>query len=875
MNEVSYLQAAESTISEKLQEKLHPHHLQVLLEGSAIYPEVVAERGCYTTTIKADLERKGFSRNQQLVPGIVFPIHGPDGEEKFHFLRPDSPRYKDGKPHKYEFPRGQSMAMDVPPRCKKDIDDPTVPLWITEGPKKADSGASRGLCMLDIIGVWNWRGTNPKGGKTVLPELDLIAWKDRQDNPRKVFLAFDSDIMQKMPVYQALERLRELLNYKGADVWIIYLPSGEGGKKVGLDDFFAADPSRSVDDLISYAQKELKKPPTSEHHSEHNRVAEALDDAPGSGDLLIPLGYEVGMGGVSALRIDPNTFEERRTFVAHAPVFIAGRMSDIHDGGESVELVFRRAGGWRRHTIERSTIASKGEIVKLASVGLPVTSGNAGAMVEYLAEFENTNIERLPHARVSGQMGWQGRKGERGFLWGRQLLGAGEDLFTGPAELEEISPEKWPKDLICFRGADSGDDQLAAGFHASGTFEGWQETITALKPYPRVRLALYGALCAPLLKVLGASNFIMDWSYPTSTGKTTTLRVGASCWGNPDERSPETVIGSWDATRVWIERAGASLNNLPLILDETKRARYPSNVGQTLYDVASGRGRGRGSKRGMGRAGNWSTVLLSTGEQPATTFTEDGGTRARTLVLWGPPFGSTDEKTALLVNKLNLGILQNYGHAGPRLIHYLMATQDKWEELRTQYQDYRQRYLEMAKGDPVLGRFADYLAVLTLTAWLVTEAGIVPWEYENPIEPLWETLSAEMSEADRAKHALDSILSWAYANEHAFHGRERKDQNDNPIAPSGGFAGRWDDDSVFGDNNWSFIAFYPHVLKKLLKDQGHEFESILRSWRDRGWLDTSGDRKRLQKKVRVSGQERRMVAIKRSAIEDSLKEEEG
>jgi hypothetical protein len=62
------------------------------LEESAISPEVVAERGCYTTTVKADLAHKGFGRNQQLVHGIVFPIHGPDGEDKFHFLRPDSPR---------------------------------------------------------------------------------------------------------------------------------------------------------------------------------------------------------------------------------------------------------------------------------------------------------------------------------------------------------------------------------------------------------------------------------------------------------------------------------------------------------------------------------------------------------------------------------------------------------------------------------------------------------------------------------------------------------------------------------------------------------------------------------------------------------------
>jgi hypothetical protein len=75
------------------------------------------------------------------------------------------------------------------------------------------------------------------------------------------------------------------------------------------------------------------------------------------------------------------------------------------------------------------------------------------------------------------------------------------------------------------------------------------------------------------------------------------------------------------------------------------------------------------------------------------------------------------------------------------------------------------------------------------------------------------------------------------------------------------------------DNEWTFIAFYPHVLKKLLKDHNHDPDSILRTWRDRGWLDTSGDRKRLQKKLRIGGEETRMVVIKRTAIEEATEDE--
>lgn len=133
------------------------------------------------------------------------------------------------------------------------------------------------------------------------------------------------------------------------------------------------------------------------------------------------------------------------------------------------------------------------------------------------------------------------------------------------------------------------------------------------------------------------------------------------------------MLWSWDVTRVWIERASGVLSGLPLLLDDTKRARKPQLVAQTLYDVASGRGRGRGSIKGTRRSGNWRTVLLSTGEQPAVNFSEDGGTRGRVLTLWGPPFGRADDKTAALVGRLDLAVRQNYGHAGPRFIQFIMA----------------------------------------------------------------------------------------------------------------------------------------------------------------------------------------------------------
>ena len=65
------------------------------------------------------------------------------------------------------------MVLDVPRRCHSWVGDPSRPLFITEGARKADAAAARGLCCLALLGVWGWRGTNGNGGKTALPDWSL------------------------------------------------------------------------------------------------------------------------------------------------------------------------------------------------------------------------------------------------------------------------------------------------------------------------------------------------------------------------------------------------------------------------------------------------------------------------------------------------------------------------------------------------------------------------------------------------------------------------------------------------------------------------------------------------------------------------------
>ncbi len=222
------------------------NHLQHLREESGIKLEVIVERGYRSILQKVDLEKLGYSTNQERVPGILVPLWGVEGKEAGCQYRPDNPRLDaKGRPVKYESLPGSANRLDCPPRCQKLIGDPGTPLWITEGSKKADALASHGACAISLTGVWGFKGKNAFGGKTFLTEWDYIAL-----NGRTIYLTFDSDILTKVPVRKALEYLVEHLRRKEARVLVVYLPQ-ENEKKVGIDDYLLNHSLQQAEKLAS------------------------------------------------------------------------------------------------------------------------------------------------------------------------------------------------------------------------------------------------------------------------------------------------------------------------------------------------------------------------------------------------------------------------------------------------------------------------------------------------------------------------------------------------------------------------------------------------------------------------------------------------
>ncbi len=599
-----------------------------------------------------------------------------------------------------------------------------------------------------------------------------------------------------------------------------------------------------------------------EQDVENVLVLYALPGAPVPEDAVVPSGWDISPDGI---RRDSGNSDSDEELCIATPLVVSGRLSNFDHETEILVVSWFRDERWVHRLVDRRVLADARKIIELSEFGLPVNSNNAKDVVQFVADFEQENLECIPRASVSSHLGWQGDP-PRGFLCGSSFVASqgDDDSDSMPVDLTKQAPTDWGENTILFQVADDGDNQVAAGFTSIGTFDGWREAIRPVERFPRVIFGLVAALAPPLLRIVGCDNSVVSFSGSTSTGKTSTLRGAGSVWGCPDDNVPASVLSTWDATRVYREISMCIQGDLPLLLDDTKRAKSPEEVSQTIYDVASGRSRGRGSKKGLRASGASRCILLMTGESPAVSFSKDGGTRARTLEIWGSPFGEADGGTAKLINKFNDGIRQNYGHAGPRFVRYLLDHQDEWSAWRDRCHQYRSCYEQRSTGNAIAYRLASPLALIRLAAELASEADVLPWNMTDPVEPLWDDLMAETAQADQAIAALRFTNGWAIAHSAEFWGRHHG-VHDSARPPSAGWAGQW-------DTNGLHIGFMPHRLQEILTRERYDADAILRTWADRGWLKTTSDGSGRKPRPKVRGKIKSdrpwLVGILQTAIDE-------
>lgn len=515
------------------------------------------------------------------------------------------------------------------------------------------------------------------------------------------------------------------------------------------------------------------------------RLAKELELPPG---YRLPQRYEIDQDGVWEHRTVKD--DSRCDRVISAPLVLTRVFMDPA-GLQMVEIAWRDRKRWVRRVVPRSAMVSgKTLVTALADAGLPVISSRAAAAEQYLAAVESQNRDLLEPVLIARHLGWQ-QDGTFVYAPGK------------PRQVEPVYPEQaaW-----------------LSAHHQHGTLSGWLDAIKPLEAYPVAQMVLCAGFTAVLLEPLGLASHTVDVSGRSTRGKTTTAKAAASLWADPSEQGD--AIFSWRTKDISAEKRLNIVRGLPVVFDETRVATSHELVDRMLYQVSKDRGQARGG--GWPSLLPWQTVLISTGEQSALSFTSHQGAAARVLSVTRPPFPAGGS-AATDVRAVNEGISDHYGHAGPAFVNKLVLTLEGGgaDNLRDRHHELTR---QLSGTTDISGRRAPALAAHVLAGQLAHEWGLLPFTPPAPAEWL-NVFQAEEETDDRGEMALNVVRELVASSGQALW---RPGWTERQQPHSGWIGRRYEHDAALT------VALLPQKLKEALERAGYALDAVLPIWKEAG-----------------------------------------
>ncbi|MFJ8109955.1 DUF927 domain-containing protein [Streptomyces sp. NPDC096132] len=547
------------------------------------------------------------------------------------------------------------------------------------------------------------------------------------------------------------------------------------------------------------------EPSTGEQQDAHQTAVKVEDDPEGFDyaeafglppTVRTPYDYRVTGRGVEVL----NTSGENWIRVTFAPLVVTATFEDP-EGDQYVELswIDRSLGRPRRisRIVSRETAKRGRKLIEtLGSAGLPAVEGDARAVEKWLAEFEARNVGRIPSEQLARWLGWQD-----------------DGTFVS-------SPEDGIKVDTPFE-----EQRGPARAHAKkGTLDGWKDTVAQLADFPVPRVAVAAGLAAPLLKPLGLNSFTLDISSRSTKGKTTALQCALSVWADPSEHA--SAMSNWRTTLYAIEKRLNLVRGILTVFDETMAVTDDTLIDEVLYQLPMNHGKAR-SGGAFGNMLPWETILLSSGERPALSFTTSQGAAARILGTTIAPFGDGGGPTAAAARE---GVLANHGHAGPEFIRYILSGLAQPNGRERLKEKHRALVDEFRGGGDMTNRRAPMVAVLAFAEALACRIGLLP--YEPLRHDVWRGLFTAHNPTDnRPEMALDVLREYVAGHAHELFSATRAAMNDRP--PYSGWLG-----VLSVKDGVTEVALLPERVRKVLADAGYSLDAVIGSWVDAEYVKT-------------------------------------
>lgn len=382
----------------------------------------------------------------------------------------------------------------------------------------------------------------------------------------------------------------------------------------------------------------------------------------------------------------------------------------------------------------------------LKAQGLKMTQGSG--LTQRLTEHFHFNGDHTTQWTVTNVTGW---------INGAYLLPNGEIIGE-------------PHKPIYFTGKSSS----SLGYTTKGTLNDWQQEIARnVRGNASMMIGVAVALAAPMLAILGRESFGVHLFAESSKGKSTTLNIANSIYGNP-----EKIKLSWSTTATGVKNEAAARNDGLITLDEIGQAKDGKELESIAYDLFNETDKLRGEKvEGNRQTKRWKVTALSTGEKDLETQLRLQGAKvhAGQLVrLLNVPLEEAKHLHDFPNNKahadhLNEKVQECFGTVGREWIAYLTRN---IELVKSTYKAIRKKWLELtANMSGQVQRVAgDRFAVLETALHLAKD--FTQWTDEDNHQAMMKNFlnwKEEFGENSREETMIVStLIDWLMMNEANF-----------------------------------------------------------------------------------------------------------
>lgn len=465
------------------------------------------------------------------------------------------------------------------------------------------------------------------------------------------------------------------------------------------------------------------------------------------------------------------------TVVCTHPILPVERLINIDTNTEKVKLAFYKDKRWQTVIAEKNTLASKNKILQLANTGIEVNENNAKELITYISDLLSVNTEKIPCNKAITHLGWV------------------EDDFIPFTEDYKFD-------------GDRSFESVFKDVHCKGDYELWKEEIKKLRSKSEtLHFIIASSFASVLIELLHINPFMVHLWGKSGTGKSVSLIVAMSIWGNPKIGH---LVKNLNSTNVGLERLSAFLNNIPFAGDELQAIKNKyTDFNELIYKLTQGEGKSRGTiDGGIAEQLKWNCAFLTTGEEPITSEYSKEGVKNRVIEI--------EENNPIIENGKEIVnfLSQNYGFAGRDFIECLPSK----EELQKRHTEI---FNILNKKYKSTGKQTNAIATVLLADELVSKKIL----NDDPltIEQAEKYFTKDIDEAERI---YNLILDWLFANINKFEGYSTVEN--------------WGKYVAIGDEDCREIqCFYMNtkILKDFLSSNNISFNGIKNKLLDKGILE--------------------------------------